>query len=179
VGAIGYHKGFDLIVRLAERAALDQAPLYLRVVGYTPDGERLTRLPNADVTGPYEPGDLKRRLDAFDPDFVFLSSVWPETYSYVLSEVWAAGYPVVAFDFGAPAERIRERGGGVLIPATRDAGVLLRALLDARLQISGLQRPDLPEEAQETLEEYYGLEDGHLPVPRHTGATAIVEGLRV
>ena len=156
VGAIGHHKGFDLLVRMAERAGLDGAPIYLRVVGYTPDGERLTRLSNADVTGPYDPGDLKRKLDAFDPDYVFLSSVWPETYSYVLSEVWGAGYPVVAFDFGAPAERIRERGGGVLIPPTRDSAVLIRALLEARDKVADLDIPGPTENEVGTLDEYYG-----------------------
>jgi O-antigen biosynthesis protein len=46
----------------------------------------------------------------------FLPSPWPETYSYTLSEVWAAGlYPVV-FDLGAMAHRIRRRNWGHLIP---------------------------------------------------------------
>lgn len=129
VGAIGHHKGFDLVVRVAELAAARRLPIYFRVIGYTPDGDRLARLPNADVTGPYEPEELGGLLDAFAPTFVLLPSVWPETYSYVLSEVWAAGYPVVAFDFGAQAERIRATGGGALIPPTRDASEMLEALL--------------------------------------------------
>ncbi|MBV9078561.1 MAG: glycosyltransferase, partial [Methylobacteriaceae bacterium] len=144
VGAIGFHKGFDLLVRLAERAAHDRAPFYLRVIGYTPDNAQLTRLPNADVTGPYASGELPALLDAFDPDFVFFSSVWPETYSYVLSEVWAAGYPVVAFDLGAPAERIRALGGGVLLEPTRDAGRLLAALLEVRDRAAASPIPGPP-----------------------------------
>ncbi|MFD0937178.1 glycosyltransferase, partial [Methylobacterium trifolii] len=127
VGAIGRHKGFDLLLRMAERAARDRTSFFLTVIGYTSDTPSLVRYGNAEVTGAYAPAELKARLAEADPDFVFLPSVWPETYSYVLSEIWEAGYPVVAFDFGAPAERIRAVGGGLLIPPTRDT----RALLDS------------------------------------------------
>ncbi len=156
VGALGMHKGFDLVVRMAEEAERGRIPVYVRIVGFTPDGGMLEHLSNVDVTGPYEPADLKDHLDSFDPDFVFLASVWPETFSYVLSEVWAAGYPVAAFDFGAPAERIRAQGGGVLIPPTRDAREVLDALLAARADRPAAPRPT-PALAP-TFEAYYGLD---------------------
>lgn len=155
VGALGMHKGFDLVVRMAEEAERWRLPVYIRIVGYTPDAGMLEHLSNVDVTGPYDPADLKGHLDSFDPDFVFLASVWPETFSYVLSEVWAAGYPVAAFDLGAPAERIREQGGGVLIAPTRDAREVLDTLLAARAD-----RPVPPRQASAlapSFEAYYGL----------------------
>ena len=34
-------------------------------------------------------------------------SIWPETFSYVVAEMTALELPVVAFDLGAPAERLR------------------------------------------------------------------------
>jgi glycosyltransferase involved in cell wall biosynthesis len=34
-------------------------------------------------------------------------SIWPETFSYVVAEMIALGLPIVAFDLGAPAERLR------------------------------------------------------------------------
>lgn len=157
VGALGMHKGFDLVVRMAEEAERRRLPVYVRIVGYTPDAGMLEHLSNVDVTGPYDPAELKGHLDSFDPDFVFLASVWPETFSYVLSEVWAAGYPVAAFDFGAPAERIREQGGGVLIPPTRDAREVLDALLAARASrpIAPLPTPALAP----SFKAYYGLDN--------------------
>ncbi len=132
VGAIAEHKGYEILLRLCEQAARERAPLFLTVVGHTIDTPRLLRLGNAAVTGLYAPEDLPALLTEADPDVVFLPSVWPETYSYVLSEIRAAGYPAVAFDLGAPAERIRAEGGGHLIPPTRDAKVLLDALLALR-----------------------------------------------
>lgn len=132
VGAIGVPKGFDVLVRLVERAARDRAPFFLTVIGFTPDDGRLTRYQNAEITGSYKASELGTLLTETDPDFVFLSSVWPETYSYVLSEIWETGYPVVAFDIGAPADRIRTTGGGILIPMTCDTPALLESLMVAR-----------------------------------------------
>ncbi|AWN51534.1 glycosyltransferase [Methylobacterium sp. 17Sr1-1] len=144
VGGIGAHKGFELVVALAERAARERRPIAFTVIGSVSDRDRVARVPNLTVTGPYDPKDLPQLLAEADPDYVFLSSVWPETYSYVLSEVWAAGYPVVAFDVGAPAERIRAEGGGILLPFSRDTALVLDALVAARGQLAGVAIPALP-----------------------------------
>jgi len=155
VGAIGRVKGFEVLVRMVERAARDRMPFFLTVIGFTSDDEWLKRYKNAQVTGPYKHAELKEKLDAVDPDFVFLPSIWPETYSYVLSEVWEAGYPVVAFDIGAPAARIKAMGGGVVIPFTRDSRVVLDALMEARDRVAALE-PMVPEAtAIPSLDAYY------------------------
>jgi GT2 family glycosyltransferase len=156
VGAIGRVKGFDVLVRLVERAARDRMPFYLTVVGFTADDERLKRYKNAAVTGSYKHSELKAKLDEIDPDFVFLSSIWPETYSYVLSEVWEAGYPVVAFDIGAPADRIKTVGGGVVIPFTRDSRLILDALMAARDLVAALPPMRPVPTIVPSLEAYYG-----------------------
>ena len=39
-------------------------------------------------------------------DLVLLLAIWPETYSYLLTEVAIAGVPVLALDYGALGERI-------------------------------------------------------------------------
>ena len=38
---------------------------------------------------------------------LFFPSIWPETFSYVVAEMTALHLPIVAFDLGAPAERLR------------------------------------------------------------------------
>ncbi|TGE02280.1 glycosyltransferase [Methylobacterium nonmethylotrophicum] len=144
VGSIGHHKGFELVVALAERAARERRPIAFTVIGSVADPRRAAGLANLTVTGAYDPADLPRLLAEADPDYVFLSSVWPETYSYVLSEAWSAGYPVVAFDTGAPAERIRAEGGGLLLPLSRDTSMLLDALVEARNRLAEVRIPALP-----------------------------------
>jgi glycosyltransferase involved in cell wall biosynthesis len=76
---------------------------------------RLRRLPRLRVHGYYRSGSLVDRLRRDRVDLALLLSIVPESYSLALSECWAAGVPVVAFDHGAIAERIRRHGGGLLV----------------------------------------------------------------
>jgi len=68
------------------------------------------------VTGVYEEDDLPELLKKSGSSLAFLPSVWPETYSYVLSHIWQNGYFPVAFDLGAPAEIIRHTNKGLVLP---------------------------------------------------------------
>ena len=45
-----------------------------------------------------------------------LPAIWPETWSFALSDALNSGLPVVAFDIGAPGERLRALGRGHLLP---------------------------------------------------------------
>jgi len=47
-------------------------------------------------------------------DLVIVPSLWPETFSLVAGEAFAAGVPVVASRIGALAERVREGVDGLL-----------------------------------------------------------------
>lgn len=66
--------------------------------------------------GEYTRDSLRVLLQEIDPDIMGIFSVWPETYSHTLTEAWAFGVPVISTDIGAVAERIRNHGGGWLVP---------------------------------------------------------------
>jgi len=59
------------------------------------------------VTGKYQEHEALDSLKGLKPHLVWLPSLWPETYSYTLSVALRAGLPVVAFDLGAIATRLR------------------------------------------------------------------------
>ncbi len=75
----------------------------------------------AAVHGYYRSGSLSQLLARHRIGLAILPSIVPESFSLALSECWSAGVPVVAFDHGAIAERVRAHGGGFLVP--REAGV--------------------------------------------------------
>jgi len=79
---------------------------------------RATR--RAAVHGYYRAGRLPHLLARYRVGLAVLPSIVPESFSVALSECWNAGVPVVAFDRGAIADRIRAEGGGFLVPP--DAG---------------------------------------------------------
>ena len=62
----------------------------------------------------------------------WLPSVWPETWCYALGGALRAGLPVVAFDLGAQAERLRATGRGRLLPLGLPAAAINNALLALR-----------------------------------------------
>lgn len=88
------------------------------------------------VHGPYARDDLVRVISAVGADVGAVLSTCPETYSHVLTELWAAGLPVIGSDLGAVGERIRRHGGGWPILPTAEAFVeALSALQECREEV--------------------------------------------
>jgi GT2 family glycosyltransferase len=106
IGAIGKLKGFDVLRACAQDARQRNLPLEFIVMGYSMN-DRLMEEAGVRVTGKYQESEALDTLNALKPHAVWLPSLWPETYSYTLSLALRAGLPVVAFDLGAIAKRLR------------------------------------------------------------------------
>ncbi len=151
LGAIGPHKGADLADELAERLAPHGVTLV--VVGYLDrqlfPGWRASG--SLFVHGAFEEGHAPGLLLCYGAGLVLLPNTVPDSFSYALSDAWAAGIPVLAAPCGAIAERIGAHGGGWLLPESFDAGAVAQAVASilggsrdgerARVQ-SGLDEPD-------------------------------------
>ncbi|MDB5394474.1 MAG: hypothetical protein JWM91_1980, partial [Rhodospirillales bacterium] len=120
IGGIGEQKGYDLLLACARDAALRDLPIEFVVIGYTSDDLRLFKTGRVFVTGRYHDAEATALIRTQSCNFAFLPSVSPETWSYTLTLAWKAGLEVLAFDFGAIAERIRNAGHGRLIPFSTD-----------------------------------------------------------
>lgn len=66
-----------------------------------------------------------------------MPSIWPETYSFVLSEAMALGLPIVAFDLGAQAERLADRGNASLVDPNATVAEVFDALADLSVHRRG------------------------------------------
>jgi O-antigen biosynthesis protein len=115
IGAIGTHKGSDLLKLCAQDAADRRLPIEFHLFGYSNHLE-LKTLPNIKLTGRYSEKELPGLLNEGRCHLAFFPAVWPETYSYTLSQAWFAGLYPVAFDLGAIANRIRRGGWGRILP---------------------------------------------------------------
>jgi glycosyltransferase involved in cell wall biosynthesis len=135
VGGIGVEKGFEILLACAEDAAARGLALEFVVVGYTIDDAKLHATGRVFVTGTYGANELPGLIIRQAADVAFLPSIWPETWCFALSEMWRAGLSVLAFDIGAPSERIRANGRGWLMPLGLPPGrindLLLGRLLTA------------------------------------------------
>ena len=135
LGAIGVHKGFDILLACARDAAERGLPLDFVVVGHTIDDARLLTTGRVFITGGYSQAETVSLIQAQQASLALLPSVWPETWSFALAELWRAGLMVAAFDIGAPAERIRRTGRGFLLPF----GMPARGINNALLAAAGLK----------------------------------------
>ena len=130
-GAIGLHKGYDIVLACARDAAERKLPLEFNIVGHTTDDARLLATGRVFVTGEYRQDEAVKLIRAQRATIGLLPSIWPETWSLSLTELWRAGLRVAAFDFGTPAERIRQSGWGVLLPLGLSPGGINNVLVAA------------------------------------------------
>ena len=128
LGAIGPHKGSADLFRLARRALLTHPALRFHIIGYTNIDAELAVLENVSISGSYQSRDLDRLIQAADARIALFLHPWPETFSYTLSEAVAYGLIPMVPDIGAPAERVRASGFGVIFPAPFDARTVLSTL---------------------------------------------------
>ena len=114
VGAIGQDKGARRVERLAQRARERGARLRLVVIGYLDVQNDPWQSPDAVLTvhGRYTAQDLPKLFAHYRVALVAYPSEGPESFSYTLSETWAAGLPALVPPIGALAERIAQSGAG-------------------------------------------------------------------
>jgi GT2 family glycosyltransferase/glycosyltransferase involved in cell wall biosynthesis len=136
VGAIGIHKGYQVVLDCARDAAERRLPLEFVVVGHTIDDRRLLATGRVFVTGGFVPEEAVQLIRAQSATLALLPSIFPETWCFSLAEAWRAGLQVAAFDIGAPAERIRRTGRGFLLPL----GLKPDAINNALVAAAGLSR---------------------------------------
>jgi len=114
IGAIGPDKGARRLERLVELTRQRGERMRWVVVGYL-DGGREQSLSEDGVFaqhGPFDSREVTTLLEHYRVRLVVYPSAGPETFSFTLSEAWAAGRPAVVPPIGALAERVAATGGG-------------------------------------------------------------------
>lgn len=129
LGTIDVQKGAAIVTEIARRLEREASEARVVVLGTLNAACSSRRL---HVTGPYERQDLPGLVERHGINMFLFPSIWPETFSYVVAEMMALGLPIVAFDLGAPAERLRGDPLARLVPV-----VSADAALDAMLEFHG------------------------------------------
>jgi len=125
VGEITYQKGAAIVRDLVDLLDREDRDVRVVVIGALDVARKSPRL---TVTGPYDRAHLVDIIESHGVNMLFFPSIWPETFSYVVAELALLDAPIVAFDLGAPAERLRS------YPLARLCGqVEARAALDTLL----------------------------------------------
>jgi glycosyltransferase involved in cell wall biosynthesis len=114
LGAIGPDKGARRLERLVELTRERGLPLRWVLIGYLDRGRDPFQSADGVFTmhGAYNSRALRELIAHYHVRLVAYPSAGPETFSFTLSEAWAAGRPAIVPPIGALADRVAETGAG-------------------------------------------------------------------
>lgn len=132
LGMLSVNKGVRLLAEALDRL-VEFADIHL--VGAMELGEIFLDRPGVHVVSSYTLDGLQSILEGIRPHVGVLLSIWPETYSYTLTELSRMGVPTVATRIGAFAERIIDGETGYLVDPTAEALIACLRDLDANREL--------------------------------------------
>ena len=109
VGVVSIHKGGNVLKELIDNK---NSKIRFHLFGSSELPELKKNRSNFINHGKYDRDKLGELLKENNINLVCLLSIWPETYSYTLTESIASGVPVLSFNIGAIADRIKENKYG-------------------------------------------------------------------
>lgn len=192
LGAVGPDKGARRLERLAALVRSSRAALRFVLIGYMDVQHGPWQSDDAVLTvhGRYDPAELPALLERYRARLVAFPSAGPETFSFTLSETWAAGRPAIVPPFGALAERVEDSGAGWLWSEAewRDEARMLARLVEllapdraaefaaAAQRSRAAPQPTLAVMAERTLRIYDAVVPGSAP-PAPAGPAARAAGM--
>ena len=126
IGNIEYHKGSEILKNFIKTNLIPKVRIHL--FGVLSNSEHIKNNNHYINHGKYSREKLKELLQRNNIKLVCLLSIWPETYSYTMTEAIACGIPVISFDLGAIAERIKKYNLGWVINLTSDTRVIAKEI---------------------------------------------------
>lgn len=130
LGKLDTHKGLGLFRQIASEITTFADVILL---GSGKSGKAFKNIKGIRVETHYEQDQLTARLRHYAPDLGLLLPIWPETYSYTLSELLAHAIPTVVTANGALLDRIEDGHNGFVVDSDPESIIAqLRLLAENR-----------------------------------------------
>lgn len=128
IGAISLEKGAELLEAVADKAGQRGSAMEFHLLGYAcrPLSDSVT------VHGAFEDRHVDKLIAEIDPHVIWFPALWPETYSYTLSEALRSSCPILAPNIGAFPERLINRPNTWVMPWDLDVDKWLGVLASVR-----------------------------------------------
>lgn len=121
VGEISVQKGALVVQEMLELIERHHPDVRVVVIGTL---DLASTSPRLRVTGRYRQSELVDLVESEGVNMFFFPSIWPETFSYVVAEMTQLRLPIVAFELGAPVERLRGYAASRLVREVSAAAAL-------------------------------------------------------
>lgn len=131
LNAVNITKGSRVVTEVLTLARTSGIDLEVHLVGAAAEPGLRGACPGLVRHGAHPRADLQRILAGIRADLGWFPAQWPETYCYALSDVMAAGLPVLASDLGAFPERLAGREHSWVVPPGAAAEQWLDAIVRA------------------------------------------------
>ncbi len=112
LGAINLAKGAGILKTLVK--TIEDQGLNIKVVLIGEISEYI-KSEYFHVTGRYERDALPQLIKEHEIDIFLIPSICPETFSYTTQEIMMMDMPLMVFDLGAPAERVKKYEKGIVL----------------------------------------------------------------
>lgn len=112
VGSVYTEKKGKNIIRLFSEKLNSNIPI--TIVGATSSQMGIYRK-NVKCLGKYNHSDLQSIIEKEKITHIFFTSVCAETFSYLVSELMMMELPIVCFDFGAQADKVKSYSKGIVV----------------------------------------------------------------
>ena len=113
IGVMCNHKGGNILKKLISNTK--NKNIKFHVFGKSEIDDLTKNKKNYVYHGKYKRENLSKLLKDNGINLICFFQIWPETYSYTLNEAVSAGIPVLSFDIGAGAERVKKHNLGWVI----------------------------------------------------------------
>ena len=112
IGNFMKEKGADIVEELSQKIKDNNYNWRIVVIG-----PNLNNCKDESIIfhGTYKREELPDLICKYEVDIVFIASIVPETFSYTTEEAMQMNLPIMSFNIGAPAERIKEYEKGYII----------------------------------------------------------------
>jgi glycosyltransferase involved in cell wall biosynthesis len=137
IGQISEQKGALVVKEMLDMIDREHLDIRVVVIGALDVPVKSERL---RVTGPYRHDELVGLIEANGINLLLFPSVCPETFSYVTEEMIRLELPIVAFDLGAPGDRLRGYGKARLCDEI-SARSALATLVELHAQLAAQEMP--------------------------------------
>ena len=133
LGAINFAKGSQIIKHLVQTIERDNLDINVVLIGEMSEALKSDRF---HLTGRYKREELPTLIKNEQIDIFLIPSIVPETFSYTTQEIMMMEMPLMVFNLGAPAERVKNYPKGYIIDDLSAEAVLetLRSYQDIEKQ---------------------------------------------
>lgn len=135
LGNLSFHKGSEVVEALLKSCHEDGLDKQVRFVHFGDNLDNVTD-DNFVSLNEYERSQLPDLVEQQQIDVFFLTSIWPETFSFTCSEIISMDVPLICFDMGAPAERTKQYDKGLVLPSPHSIDEEAQAILAAIIKFA-------------------------------------------